>query len=192
LDAPAFVVVAFTLASALLLVEAALPTAGLAGLSGLALAVAGVVAVDRQGEAWWPLALIALAVCLWGILLLRRSVSIPGRATAAGLHAGGGIGYGVLAGDLLAVVVGALAAAGLSLGYPPLRGAMSRLLDRPPQVGMEALVGRVAVVERADGRRGTVRVDGLAWKAEAKSGDLPAAGCEVRVTGYRGLTLFVE
>jgi membrane protein implicated in regulation of membrane protease activity len=35
-------------------------------------------------------------------------------------------------------------------------------------------------------------VDGLAWKAEAKSGDLPAAGCEVRVTGYRGLTLFVE
>jgi membrane-bound serine protease (ClpP class) len=192
LDAPAFVVVAFTLASALLLIEAALPTAGLAGISGLALAVAGVVAVDRQGEAWWPLALIALAVCLWGILLLRRSVSIPGRATAVGLHAAGGIGYGVLAGDLLAVVVGAVAPAGLSAGYPPLREAMSRLLDRPPQVGMEALVGRMAVVERADGRRGTVRVDGLAWKAEAKSGDLPAPGCEIRVTGYRGLTLFVE
>jgi hypothetical protein len=84
LDSPAFVVVAFTLASALS--KAALPTAGLAGLGGFALAVAGVVAVDRQGEAWWPLALIAPAVCLWGILLLRRSLWVPGRATAARLH----------------------------------------------------------------------------------------------------------
>jgi membrane-bound ClpP family serine protease len=192
LDAPAFVVVAFTLASALLLIEAALPTAGLAGFSGLALTVAGVLAVDRQGEAWWPLVLIALAVCFWGILLLRRSASIPGRATAAGLHAAGGIGYGVLAGDLLAMVVGAVAAAGLSAGYPPLRQAMSRLLDRPPQVGMEALVGRMARVQRAHGRQGVVRVEGLEWKAEAKSGDLPEPGGEVRVTGYRGLTLFVD
>jgi membrane-bound ClpP family serine protease len=192
LDAPAFPVVAFTLASALLLVEAALPTAGLAGLSGLALAVAGMVAVDRQEEAWWPLGLIALAVGLWGFLLLRRSLSVPGRMTAAGLHAAGGVGYGILAADILAVVVAAAAAMGLSAGYPPLRAAMSRLLDRGPQVGMEALVGRVGVVERADGRRGTVRVDGEQWQAEATSGHLPAAGRQIRVIGFRGLTLFVE
>ena len=191
LDAPAFVVVAFTLAAGLFLVEAALPTGGLAGLSALALAAAGVVAVDRQGEAWWPLALVVLAVCVWGVLLLRRSLWVPGRAAAAGLHAAGGMGYGVLAGDLAAVVVAGMATAGLSFGYPPLRAALSRFHDRPPQVGMEALVGRTAVVERADGRRGIVRVDGEEWQAQAKSA-LPEAGEEVRVTGFRGLTLFVE
>jgi membrane-bound ClpP family serine protease len=47
-DAPAFVVVAFTLASALLLVEVALPTFGPAGISGLGLAGAGTLALARQ------------------------------------------------------------------------------------------------------------------------------------------------
>jgi uncharacterized membrane protein YgcG len=50
LDAPAFVVVAFTLASALLLVEVALPTFGVAGVSGLGLAAAGAPADGHGGN----------------------------------------------------------------------------------------------------------------------------------------------
>jgi membrane protein implicated in regulation of membrane protease activity len=191
LDAPAFVVVAFTLASALLLVEVALPTFGLAGISGLGLAGAGTLALARQDEPWWPLLLVALAVCLWAVQLARRSASAPAQAVATGLYAAGGAGYGLAAGDAATVVVAVLAAAGLTAGYPPLLAATRRLLAGPPQVGMEALIGRQALVERAEGTRGTVRLDGSLWSAFSVSGDLPAPGNSVLVDGFDGMMLRV-
>lgn len=191
LDAPAFVVVAFTLASALLLVEVALPTFGLAGVSGLGLAGAGAVALTRQDNPWWPLLLVALAVCLWAVQLARRSAHPRTQWVAAGLYAAGGAGYGIGAGDAAAVVVAALAAVGLAFAYPPLLAATKKLLEGPAQVGMEALVGRRAVVERAGGPSGTVRIDGSLWNACVATGELPPPGNTVLVDGYDGMMLRV-
>ncbi|MGH9021493.1 MAG: NfeD family protein [Acidimicrobiia bacterium] len=193
LDAPAFVIVALTLASALLLVEAALPTFGLAGLSGLALGVGGLVAVGRQGEAWWPLAFLAFAVCLWAVLLVRRSAPRRSQLAASGLYVMGGVGYGIGARDPAAIAVAAIATLGLSAGFPPLFAATSRLLDGPAQMGMEALIGRLAMVERSEGTKGTVRLDGSLWTATADPGfvSIPQPGAAVTVTGSEGMVLRV-
>ena len=191
LDAPAFVVVALTLASALLLIEVALPTFGIAGISGFVLGGAGAASVARQDKAWWPLVLVALAVCLWAVLVARRSAPPAAQVTAAVLYALGGIGYGIAAGDIPAIVVAGLATAGLAAGFPTLVTASNRLLNRPSQVGMDSLVGRVAVVERAAGRAGTVRLEGSLWNATSSAGDLPGPGETVLVAGYDGMMLVV-
>lgn len=192
LDAPAFVVVALTGASLLLLIEAALPTFGVAGLSGVALLVAGMVAIDRQGNEWWPLIVSGAAVCLWAVMLVRRDAHPTALLAADGLYLAGAVGYGIAAGN--AVAVGFAIGCGLVLAgtYPPLLGATSRLLDQPPQIGLDAFVGRVAVVERAEGRKGTVRLDGSLWSAEADAGDLPPPGTSVLIAGHSGMMLMVK
>jgi membrane-bound ClpP family serine protease len=192
LDAPAFVVVAMTGAALLLLLEAALPTFGLAGISGTALVVAGAAAVARQDDAWWPLILCAIAVCLWAVLLVRRDSPPVAQMVACGLFLVGGVGYGIATRDGLAVATGALAALGLGAAYPPLLRATGRLLDLPPQMGMEALVGRCAVVEMASGISGTVRLDGSLWNARSTFGELPPRGATVLVDGYDGMMLCVR
>ena len=191
LDDPSFVVVTLTLASALLLAEIALPTFGVAGFTGLALSALGSVAVGRQDQAWWPLVLIALAVCLWGVQLVRRSASPGALALATGLYALGGISYGALAHDAPTVAVAGVAAVGLAAGYRPLLKSTERLLARPPTVGMDSLVGRLATVERSDGHTGTVRLDGSLWTATAGSYALPGPGESVLVAGYDGMILLV-
>jgi membrane protein implicated in regulation of membrane protease activity len=191
LNDPAFVVMSLTLASALLLVEIALPTFGIAGITGTGLGVGGLIVVARQHHPWWPLVLIALAVCLWAVLLVRRAAPARAQALAVGLYELGGIGYGVLAHDAPTVAVAAVAAVGLAVGYPPLLAATERLLAERPQVGMDALVGRVAMVERSEGRQGTVRLDGSLWSATSGSGNLPAPGETVLVAGYDGMILLV-
>jgi membrane protein implicated in regulation of membrane protease activity len=191
LNDPSFVVVSLTLASALLLAEIALPTFGIAGITGTALAFGGLTAVARQDHPWWPLVLIALAVSWWAVMLVRRSAPALAQTMAAGLYALGGIGYGLLSHDTPTIAVAAVAALGLPAGYPSLLTATDRLLQQRPQVGMDALVGRVAMVERSEGRQGTVRLDGSLWTATSGAGDLPAAGETVRVAGYDGMILLV-
>jgi membrane-bound ClpP family serine protease len=191
LNDPSFVVVSLTLASALLLAEIALPTFGVAGVTGTALALGGLTAVSRQDHPWWPLLLIALAVSLWAVMLVRRSATPLSQVLAAGLYALGGIGYGLLSHDTPSVAVAAVAAVGLPAGFPSLMTATDRLLRERPQVGMDALVGRVATVERSEGRQGTVRLDGSLWSATSGSGELPAPGDTVRVAGYHGMILLV-
>ena len=105
LNDPAFVVVSLTLASALLLIEIALPTFGIAGITGTGLGIGGLIVVARQHHPWWPLVLIALAVCLWAVLLVRRAAPPRAQALAVGLYELGGIGYGVLAHDAPTVAV---------------------------------------------------------------------------------------
>jgi len=63
---------------------------------------------------------------------------------------------------------------------------------RRPLTGLEALVGREAVVDEAigDGREAVVRVEGEYWRARCRSPCRP--GARVRVVGYEGLTLLVE
>ncbi|HYH52074.1 MAG TPA: NfeD family protein, partial [Acidimicrobiia bacterium] len=129
------------------------------------------------------------AVCLWAVLLVRKTASPSGLATAAALYALGTVGYGAVTGSVGAVVVGAAATAGLSVAFPVLLRQTQRLLDRPPQVGMEAFDGRRATVVSWDweANRGTVRLDGSLWNAVA---NVPVReGDEVLVIGHERMEL---
>jgi membrane-bound serine protease (ClpP class) len=189
LDSAPFIVVALTVAAALLLVEVALPTFGVAGIGGFTLLGVGVVGLAHGDEPWWPLALIAVAVCLWAVLIARGSAPASARLTAAGLYALGSVGFGVAAGSAAAVAVGAGATIGLAAGFPVLLRAAVRLLEQPPHVGMDALAGRSATVVQWDGERGTVRLDGSLWNAAAEVVLLP--GDEVMVVGHDRMVLWI-
>jgi len=190
-DSPPVIVIALTLSAALLLVEVALPTFGVAGIGGFAMLWVGLEGVSERDETWAPLMLIAVAVCLWAVLLVRRTASPSGLATAAGLYALGTVGYGAVTGSLGAVVVGAAATAALSAAFPVLLRQTQRLFERPPQVGMEAFDGRRATVVSWDweANRGTVRLDGSLWNAIAA---VPVReGDEVVVVGHERMELRV-
>jgi membrane protein implicated in regulation of membrane protease activity len=150
------------------------------------------VAVDgisQRNEIWAPLMLIAVAVCLWAVLLVRKTSSPSGLVTAAGLYALGTVGYGAATGSVGTMGVGVAATAGLSAGFPVLLRQTRRLLDQPPQVGMEAFEGRKATVASWDweANRGTVRLDGSLWNATA---DVPVQeGDEVLVVGHERMEL---
>jgi len=149
----------------------------------------GIDGVSQRHETWAPLTLIAVAVGLWAVLLVRRSASPTGRLTAAGLYAVGTIGYGASTGSVGAMAVGSLATAGLSATFPVLLRATRRLLEQPAQVGMEAFEGRKATVASWDweANRGTVRLDGSLWNASA---DVPVReGDEVLVVGHERMEL---
>ena len=149
----------------------------------------GAQGASQREETWFPLMLIAVAVCLWGVLLVRKTASRSGIATAAGLYAVGAIGYGAVTGSGTAIGLGAAATAGLWGGFPFLLRQTTRLLDSPPQVGMEAFEGRKAIVASWDwgSNRGTVRLDGSLWNATA---DVPVReGDEVLVVGHDRMEL---
>ena len=184
------IVIALTLSAALLLIEVALPTFGVAGFGGFAMLWVGVDGVSQRDETWAPLMMIAVAVCLWAVLLVRKTSSPSGLATAAGLYAIGSVGYGAVTRSIGAMAVGAVATAGLSAGFPVLFRQIRRLLDgQPPQVGMEAFEGRRATVVAWDWEvnRGTVRLDGSLWNATAH---VPVReGDEVLVVGHERMEL---
>jgi membrane-bound ClpP family serine protease len=160
-----------------------------AGIGGFAMLWVGIDGVSQRDETWAPLTLIAVAVGLWAVLLVRKSTSASGRLTAAGLYALGTIGYGATTGSAGAVAVGAVATGGLSAVFPVLLGATRRLLDQPAQVGMEAFNGRTATVVTWDwgAQRGTVRLDGSLWNATATVPVRP--GDEVVVVGHERMEL---
>ena len=167
----------------------ALPTFGVAGIGGFSLLGAGIVGLSKGDDPWWPLMLIAVAVWLWAVLIARRSAPPAARVAAAGLYGAGAIGFGAGASSPGAVAVGAVATVGLAAGFPVLLRAATRLLERKPHVGMEALEGRTASVVRWDGDRGTVRLDGSLWNASAEVPLLP--GDEVVVVGHDGMVLWI-
>lgn len=183
------VLVALTLSAALLLIEVALPTFGVAGFTAFALAAVALTAAEDQNHPWWPLLLVGLGVCLWSVLLLGRGRSSTFQLVAAGTFAAGSVGYGLLARDAATVAIGAATSVGMPFAFQPLRQAANRLRELPPQTGMESLVGRTGTVVNWHGRSGTVRVDGSLWNA---CSDLPLApGSEVLVDGYTGMTVHV-
>ena len=189
LDSPPVIVIALTLSAALLLIEVALPTFGVAGIGGFAMLWVGIDGLSQRDDVWAPLTLIAVAVALWAVLLVRKSEHPTGRLTAAGLYALGTIGYGVSSGSVGAAAVGAVATGGLSAVFPVLLHATQRLLDQPAQVGMDSYDGRTATVVSWDweARRGTVRLDGSLWNATATVPVRP--GDEVVVVGHERMEL---
>lgn len=188
-DAPAIGLVALTLGAALLLVEVALPTFGVAGGSALAMGVLGVASVAASEEPWWPFLLIVTAVGVWAVSLTVERPVPAAPVAAAASFAVGSVSFGLLAGDAATVAVAIAGSVALPVGFPRLFGVARRLLDQPPQTGMAALVGRPGTVVRADVAHLGVRVDGSLWNARSV---LPVdAGEEVVVTGFTGTTLQV-
>jgi membrane-bound ClpP family serine protease len=189
LDEPATVLVAITLAVLLLVVEAALPTVGIAGTLALLLSGVAVVGIDRQDATWWPLLGPAVAVVMWCVMVARRSRTPAGEVVAASLFGGGSVAFGVMASSAVTALLGAFAAAGLAAAFPRLHEAAHRLLERPPKVGMDSLVGQTGEVVTWNGLSGTVRLQGSLWNARAAQPF--EVGDPVEVVSFSGMTLEV-
>jgi membrane-bound ClpP family serine protease len=189
------VLLALSSAAALIVVEAALPTMGVAGGLAVVMGVVGVVGIQHQDADWWPLAGCAVAVVLWIALIAYRARSVVLEVAAAALFAAGAIGFGVAADDAATGLLGAAIAVKLLIAFPYVRAAASRLADRPARTGMDDLVGRPGLVTAWSGRAGTVRVQGSLWNAVAGEGDpvgkAPKAGDEIEVVGWEGMTVQV-
>ena len=189
LDQPAAVLVLLSLAAALFVIEVALPTAGVAGTLALLLGVAALVGIDRQDAEWWPLLGPMTAVVLWAALVASRRRSPVLEPIALVLFGAGSVGFGWLADSPATVAVGLAITVTLGAGYPALHRAAMRLLERPAQVGMEALVGVLGVVAEWDGAHGSVRLQGSLWTATSTA--ILAVGDEVEVQGFSGMTITV-
>lgn len=192
LDAPAVVLLAFSLAAALIVVETALPTMGVAGALAIVFSVVGVVGVNNQDAEWWPLAGCAVAVVLWIALIAYRKRSVPLEVLAAGLFAAGALGFGVAEDSVGTGLLGVAKACVLLVAFPYIHAAAVRLVSQPAKTGMDALVGVVGVVTAWDGRAGSVRVQGSLWNATAGDAAPPfAIGDEIDVVGFSGMTVQV-
>ena len=187
---PAVVLVATTLAAVLLLIEAALPTFGIAGASAFLLGVVAVIAAEDSDAPWWPLLLVVGGVVMWTVLIvMRRPPTVEAQVVAGALFGSGCLLYAVLAEDAASVVVALAGSIAAPLVFPRLHRSARRLADLPPQVGMEALVGRIGVVTRAVGNVGTVQLDGSFWNVRSDAVLTP--GSYVVVTAWSGMTLSV-
>ncbi|MGH9273703.1 MAG: NfeD family protein [Acidimicrobiales bacterium] len=189
LDEPATILVVLTLAAFLLVVEAALPTVGIAGTLALVLSAAAVIGIERQDATWWPLLGPALAVVLWSVMVARRSRPPGLQVAAAVVFGAGSIAFGVMADSPFTAVIGAAGAVKMAILFPWVHGATRRLLERPTQVGMDSLVGATAEVVAWSDSAGTVRLQGSLWSARSNQpldiGDL------VTVVAFAGTTLDV-
>jgi membrane-bound ClpP family serine protease len=190
LDQPAVVILAAAASAVFLLLEVALPTVGLAGTTGLALAGLALWGVDRQDEAWWPLFGIVAAVVIWGVLIAMHRRSIGGQAIAAGLFLAGGIGYAIATDDWAGAITAVVTAAILAWCFEVIARGADRLAGAKPAVGLDSYVGEFARVTEWENGRGRVILEGSLWSATGPS--QLAAGDEVVVTGSSGLSLQVD
>ena len=165
LDQPAVVLLCVMIAAALLLVEAALPTFGIAGTTGLLAAIGAAVGINRQDAEWWPLLGTAAAIIVWALLILARRRSPVAEAAAIAAFAAGGLGFAAVNSDWASAALTIVGTVGLALAFPPLHGAATKVLDAPPQTGMESLVGQPAVVDRWADNGGVVLLGGTRWNA---------------------------
>ncbi len=197
-DVPVVVLIATAFAAILVLVEAALPTFGVAGTAALGFATIAILSTDGNDRSWWPLLFVVLAVVMWAVQLTVRRHHRALEVAAAVAFAGGSIGYGIASKDAPAIIVAVITSAVLPSLFPRLARATRRILDQPPRAGMESRVGLPGVVvaslaephaEPLPDERVTVRVEGSLWNAHGVTA-LPA-GTRVVVTGFHGMTLDV-
>jgi membrane-bound serine protease (ClpP class) len=189
LDEPATILVVLTLAAFLLVVEAALPTVGIAGTFALLLSATAVIGIERQDATWWPLLGPALAVVLWSVMVARRTRPPALQVAAVVVFGAGSITFGVMADSAFTAVIGVAAAVKMAILFPWVHGATRRLLERPTQVGMDSLVGATAEVVAWSEATGTVRLQGSLWSA--RSSQPLEVGEPVTVVAFAGTTLEV-
>jgi membrane protein implicated in regulation of membrane protease activity len=190
LDQPVLVYLSIALATALVLIELALPTFGLAGFTALGLSVFAVAGINEQQIEWWPMIFVAVALGLWSVMIASRTRSIRDQALAAGFFAGGSLGFAAAASDPATWAVAAVACVGLPVGFPRLYTSTVELMERPSDVGMDGFVGRVAPVTRWADTAGAIEIDGSFWNATGPEGLTP--GELVEVTGFHRMTFTVE
>jgi len=183
--------VAVTIATLAVIVEIALPTLGLAGAIALAASVLAIAGIGEQDATWWPLLGPVLAMIVWVAMIAMRRRTPVGELAAAAAFAAGGLGFAIANEDLASLLVTAAATALMALGFPRVHDAAVRLMQRPSDVGMEAFVGRFAVVDRWQGTAGVVVLDGTRWTAAAALPLPLAAGQVVTIVGTHGSTLAV-
>ena len=205
--------VLLTLAVGLAVLEAAVPGLGVAGGAATVLVVGAAAVVWQTGVPAFPLSAVAMATAVWTAMLGGSRPPMWAQAVAAGLYAVGGVTFGVVADDPPSVVVAVAGAATLAVAFPPLHRWTRRLVEQQPRTGMEALVGRTAVVEGVGDSSATrtlagpvtsatrplvgpdrlvVRLDGALWSIAPATGAPLAAGSTVVVRGWRGVVLAVE
>ncbi len=190
LEEPAVTYIALVLATALLLVEVALPTLGVAGGLALLLFALAVYGITRQDLVWWPLLLAAAGVAIWTVLLVTRRPSVPAQVSAAAFFTAGSLVFCVLADDVPAVIAGITGSIVLPAVFPFLQKQARELMERPSDVGTESLVGRTAEVTRWSGSKGMVMLDGAYWNAVAD--DHLEPGDRVEVDAFAGMSLHVR
>lgn len=189
LDEPAVVLVALSAAAVLVVVEVALPTAGIAGTLALLLGVAVAVGIDRQDALWWPLLGPMVAVGLWAVMIARRSRSAALERSAVALSGAGSLGFGLAENSAVTAALGVFVAAAVAAGFPVLHRSALGLLGRPAQVGMESLLGAHGQVLAWSGHSGTVLLQGSRWAATAA--DALEVSDDVQVIDFSGMTVEV-
>ena len=191
LDEPSVVLVLVTFAAALFIVEVALPTVGVAGMLGLAASALAIYAIVHNDMTWWPLLGPALGVVTWAVMIAMQRRSPVWEAVAGAAFGLGGALFAIANDDGASMVVTVIATAVLVLAFPRLHDAATRLALRPAQVGMESLVGGVAIVDRWDRTGGVVLLEGSRWNAAASRAIDLAPGDPVTVVGFHGNTVDV-
>ncbi len=169
--------------------EVANPGLGFSGIVGAILLLLGFFALSVL-----PVTTAGIALLILAIALLIGEIFVPG----VGVLAAGGTIALILAGIFLfegpvAVSPPVLWPAALVVGGATTiagRAALKARL-RPATTGPGTLIGRPATVKEAQGRTGSVFLDGAWWSVRTSSGDLHA-GDTVRVIAVEGLELIVE
>jgi len=191
LDEPSVVLLCVAVGALLLIVEVAVPTIGVAGTLALLCGGLAVAAIVEQDATWWPLLLSALAVATWSVVIVRQRRSAALEMLAAGAFAVGGALFAIVNDDVMSMVVTAVGTPLLAFGFPRLHDAATRLVRRPAEVGMEALVGATAIVDRWNGDAGVVLLQGARWNARSPGALRAVPGVPVTVVGYHGSTVTV-
>jgi membrane protein implicated in regulation of membrane protease activity len=191
LSQPVVAYVAFVLATSLALIEASLPTDGVAGVAAAVFAVIGVASVVVGGLVVWPLAVACLGAVAWLTLLIRRRRNVGADVAAAVVFAVGSLAFALVGGfDVFVAVVAVVASVALAIGFVPLHRAALRLHESREDVGMTSFLGRTVEVRFWEETSGTVIVDGAFWSADGPAGLVP--GDEVEVQWFEGMRLHVS
>jgi membrane protein implicated in regulation of membrane protease activity len=185
----ALALVLLTVAVGLAVLEAAIPGLGLAGAGATVAGLAAAAIVWQSEVVWWPLVAVGAATVLWTLMVGGPRPPTWAQVAAPALHAAGGVAYGVIAEDVASIAVGVVGAMALAAGFAPLHAWTRKLVEQQPTTGMEALVGRTAVVQTGAEGRPVVRIDGSLWSIGSAPGP---AGTPVVVRGWRGFVLDVE
>ena len=189
LDEPAIILLCATLASALVVVEVALPTLGLAGATGTVAALLAMIGIDRANATWWPLLGSVVAVVVWSALVLSRRRSRVAELTALAAYAAGSAGFAIANEDAPGFAVAVGCAIALALAFPPLHRGAAALMNAPAQVGMDAFIGMTARVDRWRDGAGVVLLQGTRWGATSALPLSLGVGDEVTVVGSHGNTI---
>ncbi len=160
LEEPAVILALVTLAAGLAVVEVALPTLGVAGVTATVSVLLAGIGIDRTDATWWPLVGAAVAVVVWMALIVARRRSRAAEAVAITAYAAGSFGFAAANSDGPAYAVAAACTLALAVAFPPLHRGATRPARCP-----------------GEGRHGVVRRPGRASRPmEQRIRRRPAAG----------------